>query len=218
MHDVRVIPFRRVLPIAQLIVCAFLLAPWAGFLWMQMRGVAHNIWPTRVRQPVYVIHASLEPETPATRRRDELAGLRVSVPAMLNIPSGFLGLARPELMPKSMFPPFWRAITWPLVGIVFWWIAGRAVDALLSIRRRVFQPSITWIEAAVGALLFAGCVGICVSFLADQSSRSEFIFPWRPAAIASGLWAILGATIFASRIAQWRLRRHLKIQPAPTGS
>jgi hypothetical protein len=213
MNSSRIIPFRWALPTAQLAVCAVLLWLWSGFLLMQMRVVAHDHWPTKFAQPVYRLHATLELETPRQERAAELAQLRVSMPALLNLPGGFLGLATPASVPKGMLPEFWRSISWPFVGIIFWWIGGRGLDALVGARRRVLLPAITWIEVALGSLVVVFCGAICMGFLEDASMRDEFFYPWRWAAAACVLWIVLGAVTPAARVVQWRIRRKATARP-----
>jgi hypothetical protein len=193
-----------------------LLWPWSGFLLMQMRGVAHDHWPTKVAEPVYRLHATLEleaPQTPQRERAAELAQLRVSTPALLNLPCGFLGLATHASVPDGMLPDFWRSISWPFVGIIFWWMIGRSLDALVGARRRVLLPAITWIEVALGLLVVVFSGAICIGFLSDASFRDEFFYPWRWAAVAYVLWIVLGAMILAARLVQWRIKRRVTADP-----
>jgi len=82
------------------------------------------------------------------------------VPTMLNVPSLLVQLPyvilnpdKKEWVPKSMDLWTWRAITLPLIGILFWWIAGRSMEALLAARPQLVRPRIRWIEAVVGATL-----------------------------------------------------------------
>lgn len=205
--------FRRALPIAQLVTCAVLLWPWRGFLLVQMREVGHHHWPTKFTEPAYRLQAAVVPETPQRARAEALDRLRVSAPALINLPCGFLGLATPASVPEGMWPEFWRSLTWPVVGIFFWWLVGRALDALVSARRRVLLPAITWIEVAVGSLLVVFCAAICVGFLTDASMREEFFYPWRWAAAACLLWIVLAAVIPAARFVQWRVRRKIAAKP-----
>jgi len=213
MNERRTIPFRWVFPISELILSAVLLWPWRGFLILQMRAVAHAHWPTRVEQPVLRLNPELVPETPRQRRAETLSMMRVSAPALLNMPCGFLGLARSKSAPNGMLPELWRSISWPFVGTIFWWIAGRAIEALMASRGRVLSPAITWVELFVASAVTICTALLCIGLLSDPSMRAGFIYPWRLAAAASGLWILLSAATVAARLVQWRIRRQLRTQP-----
>jgi hypothetical protein len=114
-----------------------------------------------------------------------------------------------------MLPEFWRAISWPVVGIVFWWIAGRSIEALAASRRRLLAPIIVWLEVLVASLVIAFSSALCVGFILDPSIREEFIYPWRLTAVAAGLWILLGAATISARVVQWRIRRQLRIEAKP---
>jgi hypothetical protein len=109
-----------------------------------------------------------------------------------------------------MLPEFWRSITWPFIGVVFWWIVGRGFEALMASRQRVLRPAITWVEVFVGLLVIAFGVFLWIGFLADPNIRADCIYPWRLAAMAGGLWILLCAAIVAARLIQWRIRRQLR--------
>ncbi len=212
----RTIPFRWILPIIELIVCAALLWPWRGFFVMQLRATAHAHWPTTVAKPVFRLKMTVESETPGERRARTMPMIRFFTPALLNLPCALLGLAKSGSVPKGMLPQFWRSISWPFFGIIFWWIAGRGIEALASSRWRVLSPAITLVEVVVASLVAALGALICFGFLSDPSFREEFIYPWPLATAASGLWILLGAATVAARLVQWRIRLQLRIGPGST--
>lgn len=210
MNEGRAIPFRRVLPAAELLLCAALVWPFAGFLIFQMRSAARAN-SANVEQPAFNLDLQ-RVQTSEEKRAENLFMLRTSIPALLNLPCLFLGLARKELVPTGVFSELWRSFTWPVVGVIFWWIAGRGIEALLACRRRVLLPAISWIEVFVASLICSLCFTICFGFLLDPNWRADFIYPWILALSASGLWILLGAATVAARLAQWRIRRQLKIE------
>jgi hypothetical protein len=210
------IRFRWILPLAQLLVCLVLLWPLRGFIALQIQGVAHAIWPARVQEPVYFSRPTsitVPPQpTPGVQDHDRsrsLVELRVQIPALLNFPCAFLGLLRTG--PVAMFRELLKAITFPIVGIFFWWLVGRSAEALAAARRRALSPVITWAEILVGSLLILGDGGMLVGMVVDPSFREDLVFPWRLATLAAGLWVLLGALIIMARTAQWRLRRGAKV-------
>jgi hypothetical protein len=73
--------------------------------------------------------------------------IRKWIPQVLNIPVELIQIPcailtpdKEEWVPSGLDLMTWRAISWPLVGILFWWSAGRGIDALLSARRDLIQP------------------------------------------------------------------------------
>jgi hypothetical protein len=205
-------PFRWILPLAQLAICAALLWPLRGFLLFELQGRTREA-PTKAQEPVPDIH--LPPAgQPQPQPAMSLIELRVQIPALLNFPCFLLGLARGSMVPAGMFAEFWRAITWPFVGAVFWWIAGRAIEALVAARRRVVSPKIVWAEVLVATLVILLGSMLCIGFALDPSMREELIYPWRLTAAAAGLWILLGAATIAAVLAQRRIGRRPGPEPS----
>lgn len=206
MNKKLTLSFRWVLPIAQLLVCAALVWPWTGFLVEQLQAVAHSHWPTRVSRPViYIDTVQATRTTPKQERAMELMELRITAPQLLNLPCFALGLGSRRAVPTGILPNVWRSISWPFFGAIFWWIAGRGIDALLASRLRVLFPQISWGEVLVALVVIALCSLIWGLYFSGD--RSGFIFPWRPALAASTLWTILGAVTIAARLRQRRIQK-----------
>jgi hypothetical protein len=212
MNADRQIPFRWVLPLAQLVICLNLLWPLMGFIALQLQGVAHEVWPARVRQPVYFLQTTPAIAAPQPAhlgedrdRSTSLLELRLQIPVLLNFPCTFLGLLR--IAPAAMLHDFWRAISFPIVGMFFWWLVGRSVEALVASRHGSLSPVVVLAEVVVASLLIVGNGGLLVGLAVDPTFREELVFPWRLAAAAAGLWVLLSIVIVGARIVQWRLRR-----------
>src|SRR5262249_1289881 len=123
----RPIPFRWIFPLGQLCVCVLLVG---------------SVTTT----PVYRL---------GIHRSAVLEGV-----AALNLPAGVIQIPieasredKQELKPTGIDLFLWRAITWPLIGLLFWWIAGRAVEALVSSGNGQLTPRISWIEVISGFLV-----------------------------------------------------------------
>jgi hypothetical protein len=140
--------------------------------------------------------------------------VRLIAPALLNSPATLLGLARRELVPRGMLPEFWRALTWPVAGTAFWWIVGRAWEALAAARKRSLSPVLTWIEVSVGAVLVLMFGGFGIR-LVVTSDREGTIFPWKLMAAACLLWGGLGLSVLVARIVQGRLRKRMRRDVVP---
>jgi hypothetical protein len=140
--------------------------------------------------------------------------VRLIAPALLNSPATLLGLARRELVPRGMLPEFWRALTWAVAGTAFWWIVGRAWEALAAARKRSLSPVLTWIEVSVGAVLVLVFGGFGIG-LVVTSDREGTIYPWKLMAAACLLWGGLGLSVLVARIVQWRLRKWMRRDVVP---
>ena len=169
-------PFRWFLPVTQLCLCISILWPYSSLL----QG---RFW--------------------------SFSGPQLIVPPALNIPVLFAQLpyiiANPdktEWIPGDMPFEMWRAVSWPFVGSVFWWLAGRGVEGLsAALRRRIVDPKIGWIEVTVSLAVFAlggiAFLGLISEVHADQLTIAL--------AMGSGLWMMLGAVTVAAKVLQWRL-------------
>jgi len=135
---------------------------------------------------------------------------------MLNLPGDLLQLPitlfrenKVDWHPAWMSGMLWAAISWPVLALVFWWMAGRAVDALVALKSSQPGPRITLIEAIVGGVLMLGGVVTVAGLAADRpadiysNATTGFVIA------AGGLWAVLGGTSVVARFRQWRLRRTL---------
>ena len=101
----------------------------------------------------------------------------------------------------------WRAISWPLIGILFWWIAGRGIDALIGARRRIMNPSIGWAETAVSIVALACGVIFCMLPFMVESENDRYGPWWQLLCIAGAIWVLLGGATIAARFVQFRVRR-----------
>jgi hypothetical protein len=218
MSGDRTIPFRWILPIAELLICQAL-------LWPSLRYIAYNVqmsWnsyrpQTGPRQaadskPVFVMPSPLNLDA-AIERRVHIIERMEPVPAALNIPAGLIQLPyvilnpeKTEWVPRGMDFMIWRSLSWPIIGIVFWWIAGRGVEALVAACHRVVRPRIGWPETILGIIFFVGGTAIAAGVLGGPSGPGDngrMVF----FGIGLALWAILGAITVTARILQWRIRQ-----------
>ena len=165
---------------------------------------------------------------PEVQRRIKRAEAREWLVATLNLPGSLPDLAyamissaHEEWIPTGMSMWVWRDISWPIVGMFFWWLAGRSIEALLSARHEILQPRIRWWEVLISipVLAYGGIWPVMMSV--DRSSRAEF-FWWPLLVVFGSLWLGLGACTVAASIVQWRLRRRAASSPvaeaAATGS
>lgn len=218
-------PYRWALPIGQLLFCIVLLWPVRSELFSN-HDPENSSAPTRT---VYLRTApapqnvkpgkreiiQVAPPYIQERRAERIRQPRFLIPPSLNFPAFFFDFFVYNMVPDKIrvtdaFPTSWMAVTWPLYGIVFWWMAGRSVEALIGARKsslipRIGPPEVT---AAIALLLFGS--GLSLAFLFADKARDLDSYLLGAGA---GLWALIGATMLAARLVQWRVRKALKTLP-----
>ena len=218
VQERRTFAFRWLLPTTQLLLCSVALWPLRPLLIQQVRD---SIYAYRVRtNPPPSLPEKQQLVVPLSPRQQsdfetfERLERREWIPQTLNLPCILVQLpyvilnpAKQEWIPRGMNFRTWRAISWPLLGILFWWIAGRGIEALIATRRRLIRPNITWIETTVGAALCAFCAvaAVCMPLFSGRDEN----FPMKLFVAAFVMWSVLGGMVVAGRVAQWRLRKGL---------
>jgi hypothetical protein len=209
--------FRFVLPVAQLLLCLAVLWPMRGTIALEARAsirASRSSSRFDISPPAYprtILPVSGE-ELLLPRIRERL----LWIPSMLNLPSALVQIPQAiwssthqAWAPKYMDFLTWRAISWPVIGVLFWWVAGRGVDALIAARHRLISPSISWAETALAAATVAcGAIFCMLPFVGkidpDDAGRS-----WHLLSMAGAMWVLLGCSTIAARVVQWRCRRKL---------
>lgn len=196
-----------------------LLWPMRGFLFFEVMESIHSysiLTPkssgTSDSKAVYNI---VSPTTPEQQRRADavtkLWETRKIIPMALNFPVLIVQLpyiiarsTKREWVPRGMFFDAWRALSWPLVGMFFWWCLGRGVEALSAARRSVGLPRISWIETIFALILF--CIGL-VTLIGILTSTPDDRRDVQFLTLVSGglLWGVLATVTIAARFQQWRI-------------
>jgi hypothetical protein len=222
----RSIPFRWILPVAQLLLCTAILWPLRGELIASVRSstrayFVHDEPREAPKVHIRVLYPDLLPPDLSSLHevieerayRDRFLRLRLWGPVLLNLPAMwldlptvFLGNGKDEWVPAGMYFQYWRALAWPLVGILFWWVAGRGIEALIASLKGLTRPQITSAEIVV-AILMVCLGGFGLVALIEADVRRDLVFPWVLLCAAGSLWFLLGSVIIASRVMQWRIRR-----------
>ena len=208
---------RWLLPIVQLILCVTALWPWRVTLFHQIGRSLSAYQTSNPSLPkaaqVDGAGASVSAHVyadPQELRTQQALELHEWVPLMLNLPSGLVQLpyailnpAKEDWRPRGINVRTWRVISWPIIGILFWWCAGRGIEALIAGRRHLVDPQITWPETVLAVVLFLFCGITAVSLpLSAQHDRSFPLLLW---ILGSGTWALLAGLTIAARVLQWRL-------------
>ena len=222
-------PFRIFLPLSQLLLCLALLWPHLPALRNQLsfaiRGFTARILGTDPPADTATIVFDVSPFSPRREQPLDVSAVRLTAPAALNIPVGFVQIPfmlenpdRSEWSPDGMWIREWRAVSWPFVGMIFWWIAGRALEALSAGMRffaysgksgiqsaGLIHPLIHWIEVAAGACLMMTGGTTCYVLASGRGLlglATDYVL-----AAGAGLWSVLGLAIVSAGIMQWRLKR-----------
>jgi hypothetical protein len=125
---------------------------------------------------------------------------------LLQVPINLFRGTKYDWHPSFINGPLWAALSWPVLALVFWWIAGRAVDALFALRYRQLGPRITLIEAIVGGVLMLGGIGVVIGFAASAPAQIYTSTTTGSAITSGGLWAVLGGLSVVARFRQQGLR------------
>jgi hypothetical protein len=141
----------------------------------------------------------------------EKALRRMRVPVVLNFPVAvaqvpFSLVTRREWVPQGMLTESWRALIWPLVGIVFWWLTGRGIEALSASFQRTIHPRLHWMEVTWAVVLVV--VGI-VTFIGIVTSTPDDRRDKDFMALMYGglLWGVVAGLTVTARFRQWRIRK-----------
>lgn len=210
---------RWVLPFADMLVCLVALWPARGHLLVGLIQ-AKQFYSSRheTTGPVpdprrLVILPELTPEQERElAAAEESVAQRMRVPVVLNFPAAtiqvpYLLITHREWRPQGMSIETWRALSWPFVGLAFWWLAGRGIEALRASFRSITHPRLNWIEVAWAVLLLVigivTVVGVVTSTPDDRRDK-EFM-----ALIYGGLlWGVLAALTVTAGLRQWRIARN----------
>jgi len=209
---------RWLLPVAEILVCLVALWPARGHFLVGLMLAKLLRAPTQqgtrqVSEPPRVIDL---PELTPEKQREvdaiyEKALWRMRVPVVLNFPVAvaqvpFSLVTRREWVPQGMLKESWRALIWPLVGIVFWWLTGRGIEALSGSFQRTIHPRLHWMEVTWAVVLVV--VGI-VTFIGIVTSTPDDRRDKDFMALMYGglLWGVLAGLTVTARFRQWRIRK-----------
>lgn len=217
------LPYRWILPIAQLVVCAIALWPVRGYLAMNLVAVGGINRTSRPEPQTVVI---LPPDGPAPRldspadpsvqdaaKRLDLFTMHLQVPVVMNVPVLLVQLpyvimsqGKRDWAPRGMMHDAWRAMALPFVGLIFWWSAGRGFEAFFMCFRNAIQPKISWVEAILAALmsLFGAAVVIGV-LLSPPNDRKDLL----TFGAGFALWSALSLPLVLAKVLQWRMKERV---------
>ena len=198
------VPFRLALPLGQLVLCALILWPIRGLILAEL-GLPMAV---RLTGPPLFFRSGpgrMFLEWSLSSGRQTVMAINLPA-ALLQLPTIFLTPDRQIWKPARVGFQTWNGVTYPVLGMVFWWLAGRGVDALVAARRKALTPKIGWPETVLGFVLGAGGLVGVIAFLftagPDLHDRQLQLF-----ISSAGMWGLLGSATVAARVVQWRMRK-----------
>jgi hypothetical protein len=224
MTDMR-IQLRWVLPVTQLLICLVVLWPAKGRLLFSVVEAKKFSAPIRqergqLSEPQRVI---VLPDLTSGREQqleaaEEITLQRMRVPVILNFPAAvaqvpYLLVTRREWLPRGIPIAAWRALSWPIAGLILWWLAGRGIDALFASYHSIVRPRLTWMEVAWAIILLGigivTLIGIVTSTPDDRRDK-DFM------ALVDGglLWGVLAGLVLMGRFGQWRIHKSKAANPS----
>ena len=210
--------FRWILPLAQMVLCAALLWPLWPELGQQIHASlrAYRIVPRSIEQSDDTTGNStpIVPDitSPEWRRKLRQKEERERIVAVLNglggIPEVAYAMVSPAhavWVPNGMYTWIWLDISWPVLGMFFWFFAGRGIEALLSARKRLLAPRIRWWEIVLALVMLAYGGGLAVAMVAGGELFETPL--WRTFVLIGLMWFSLGVSVVLAGWWQRRLRR-----------
>ena len=196
------LPYRWILPALQLLLCLVALWPVRGRI---AEAFSADQKPRVVQLNGNTSVEDIEAES-SNLSDDQKTHLRV--PMALDLPvllvqTPYVLLTSARTVPRPGNIPLleWNAAFLPFAGLVFWWSAGRGLEALLASAKKAIAPRITRLETiAALAMLFIGIVMVVVTF---SGAIEENSFMSGSAGFA--LWAGLSVPLLLAKYAQWKL-------------
>jgi hypothetical protein len=218
-------PFRWVLPMGQLLVCFVVLWPARVYIHQQLTShvvsfrtkaipAENGTSDDRRVQTTILGQASGRKITmfitvvPANNQ--PVPKLRLTIATDLNLPAALFHVPI-AMMRSSRRPgtdPFAvTAITWPIVGMIFWWIAGRGIEALRNSYRNVIAPRISAPEILLAAImLFVALFAWLMIRSGDVTAGEPDPFGDFVLKSAFSLWSLFSVILLIAGFTQRRIR------------
>ena len=218
------LPFRKLLPLGQLLLCALVLLPFRGIILFELLHVrVYSFAPDSGTTigPDGSIH--LGNNNPAFDRWMNAQRTTFEAVSFVNLPGVVLDL--PSAMfttngevwtPKRVERMLWQAVTWPILALPFWWMAGRGLEALVSAKKRLIAPRLWWPETVVSCLLLAVGSTLVIGYLffAGLDAGDPEL---RLMGAAGGVWSVLGSITVLAKYLQWKISRSHSLASTSVG-
>ena len=219
----RPLPFRKLLPLGQLLLCSLLLLPFRGAILFELLHVrVYSFAPDSGTTigPDGTVHLGNNPAFDRwmnAQRTTFEAVTFVNLPGVvLELPSAMFTTNGEVWAPKRVERMLWQAVTWPILALPFWWMAGRGLEALVSAKKRLIAPRLWWSETVVSFLLLAVGSTLVIGYLffAGLDAGDPEL---RLMGAAGGVWAVLGSITVLAKYLQWRMSRNHSLASTRVG-
>lgn len=213
----RTLAFRWILPVAELILSFAFMWPGRHEVLGEARDAIKLAWTRESPGPNLDDHFLLViPEgIAASELQFENIERRTWIPQVLNLPSGFVQLpyvifssSKDEWVPPGFELMTWRAVTWPLLGVIFWWSAGRGIEAVLSAQAREIKPALSWAEIILAIFILVFTALTAIALAANSHPERDPEFPTRLWVCASVIWFLLAGSLITAKVLQWQIAKH----------
>jgi len=206
---------RWILPLLDLLLCFALTTPLHRYIAPKPKNLSPEVIlltrdielpPLPVSGPVARTATSIESHL----------GLNFEVwePWIINVPTLWFAVPyvaisqdKQEWAPRGMDFLSWRTISWPIIGILFFYIGGRGIEAFLALLKKQIEPRLAWFDMAFSVMSFLASLVLLsgLIFARDllEEVHTSFVFS------VGVMWLFLSTNCFACRVWQWRLRRKL---------
>lgn len=218
-----ILQLRWLLPIVELLLCGIVLWPLRSELISDLErrpgsypipaspaslpAPTEGTFTIEIRRATPEEQRQYEAKENAKRRRTA----RLLFPKYLNFPVWFfdlpfMGLIYPESPDRHVHDKrqSLQAVTWPLAGVLFWWMAGRGIEALFM-RKRLLVPRIGPPEITAAIAILISGIPVAIFGLSGQGQDLNSKFFRGGAA----LWSLMAVIIIAGGILQSRIRKRV---------
>ena len=217
----RAFPFRWILPIGQLVLCAFAMLPLQDRLGNDLAIVWHDFAGGYTMAHAAERPAQPDPPAPKDTATTPLAPsdldpdkAQLQIPMALDLPALLVQLPYVLLnpresvwRPRGLLLPDWNALFLPFAGLIFWYSAGRGLEALFAAARKEIDPYITWLETVCALVLFLTGIAV-MSAVAFTSASEDHSF--RAGAAGFALWCGLSVPVILAKLLQVKLAASLR--------
>jgi hypothetical protein len=213
--------FRRasvLVPIGALLFSALLLIPGRYLIALNItysyRSYRHMPPPTPI---IFETNGIAEIQLPQSLNSFDQAERSLNRVALLNLPA--MLISAPEAIfssghmswhPDGMTFKVWNALSYPFLALVFWWIIGRGIDALLAIRHGSLDPPLRWFDVLVTAILLSGGIALAIGYFVSATPEDKADGVLAGICSAAACWAAMAILPTLAWIFQFRYKRKMR--------
>lgn len=135
----------------------------------------------------------------------------LNLPAMLiSAPEAVFSSHHMSWHPDGMTFKVWNALSYPFLALVSWWIIGRGIDALLSIRHGSLDPPLRWFDVLITAILLSGGIALVSGYFVSATPEDKADGVLAGLCSAAACWAAMAILPTLAWIFQFRYKRKMR--------